>query len=346
MEGLKAIEWKEGKLYIIDQTLLPVKEVYREIRTTTELCEAISSLRVRGAPAIGVAAAFGVVLAAREVFQKKGDFPKEMEEAAKSLVATRPTAVNLKKMVDRMMKIVRSENREVEELLKELEKEAKKVFQENLESDLRIAEYGAALISSGERILTHCNTGALATAGYGTALGVIKKAFEQGKDIKVYVDETRPLLQGSRLTAWELEKLGIEYKIVVDSAAGFLMARGEIDKIIVGADRIALNGDTANKIGTHSLAVLAAHYKLPFYVAAPLTTFDFELERGDEIPIEERQAKEVLEWVGIRFAPPAAGAYNLAFDVTPSVFISAFITEKGIVFPPFSENIINLKEGS
>ncbi len=345
MGKFKAVEWKEGKLYILDQTLLPGKEVYCEIKTLDELCEAIFFLRVRGAPAIGVVAAFGVVLAAREAFQKGGNFSEDMEELVQNLVATRPTAINLKKMVERMMKIVRSGDRGAKELLVELEKEAKMVFQENLASDLKIAEYGATLLNSGDRILTHCNTGALATAGYGTALGVIKKAFEKGKDIKVFVDETRPLLQGSRLTAWELEKLGIEYEIVVDSAAGYLMARGEVDKVIVGADRIALNGDTANKIGTNSLAVLARYYQLPFYVAAPLTTFDFELEDGSKIPIEERPGREVLELAGVRLSPPKAKAYNLAFDITPSAFISAFVTDKGIIIPPFKENIANLNKG-
>lgn len=344
MGGFKAVDWREGKLFILDQTLLPESEVYREIKTKADICEAISSLRVRGAPAIGVAAAFGVVVVAREVFEKEGNFLDRIEEAVKSLVSTRPTAVNLKKAVERMMKVLLSASADREELLLKLEEEAKKIYQENLESDLKIAENGTSLLNSGDRVLTHCNTGALATAGYGTALGVIKKACEQGKKIKVFVDETRPLLQGSRLTAWELEKLGIDYEIIVDSAAGFLMAQGKIDKIIVGADRIALNGDTANKIGTHSLGVLAKHYRLPFYVAAPLTTFDFELKQGEGIPIEERQAKEVLELKGVRLAPSAARAYNLAFDVTPSHLISAFITEKGLIFPPFTESIGNLRE--
>ncbi len=344
MEDFKAVDWKEGKLYILDQTLLPEREVYLEINTTAEICEAISSLRVRGAPAIGVAAAFGMVVAVRELCRKKSNFRESIEKVAENLVATRPTAINLRKAVWRMMEIIRIKDVESKELLDELEKEARKIYQENLESDLKIAEYGAALLESGETVLTHCNTGALATAGYGTALGVIKKAFEQGKKIKVFVDETRPLLQGSRLTAWELEKIGIQYEIIVDSAAGFLMFQKEVDKIIVGADRITLNGDTANKIGTHSLAVLAFHYRLPFYVAAPLTTFDFDLYQGEEIPIEKRQPSEVIELAGRTLAPPAARAYNLAFDITPASFISAFITEKGVIFPPFKDQIACLKE--
>lgn len=349
MGEFKPLEWREGRLVVLDQTGLPSKEVYLEIDTTARLLEAIKTLRIRGAPAIGVAAAYGVVLAAKEAFVAGRD-RKEMKEAierkARELVSARPTAVNLKKAVERMMERVRSKNWAGEDLLIELENEARDFFEENLQSDLKIARYGSELISDGDSILTHCNTGALATAGYGTALGVIKKAFEEGKKIKVFVDETRPLFQGSRLTAWELERFGIDYEIIVDGAAGFMMARGEIDKVIVGADRIVLNGDTANKIGTYSLAVLARHHRIPFYVAAPLTTFDFKIKKGEDIPIEERSEAEVTELAAVRLAPAGARARNSAFDVTPSSLILAFITEKGVIFPPFQKNISRLHKGA
>ncbi len=350
MEGFKPLDWRNGKLILLDQTCLPSEEVYLEINSLAALVEALRNLRVRGAPAIGVAAAFGMVLLVKEILVEAGGakvevLKKKIENKAQELLLARPTAVNLKNAVERMLQIVRREKGEGQILLGKLEEEARIFFEENLKSDLEIAESGADLIKDGDTILTHCNTGSLATAGYGTALGVIKRAFEQGKRIKVLVDETRPLFQGSRLTAWELEKIGLDYEVIVDGAAGFLMSQGEIDKVIVGADRIVLNGDTANKIGTYALAVLAYYHHIPFYVAAPVSTFDLEMKEGKEIPIEERQKAEVLELAGKKLAPAGAQARNPAFDITPASLITAFITERGLIFPPFSENIPRFLKG-
>jgi len=311
---------------------------------------------VRGAPAIGICSAIGFVIEFKNFVNslKKEEIPKnkieeEIGKISNLLATARPTAVNLFWSISRMRKVCFEflekfdiiSKKSLFELYEILEKEALKVWEEDIEANLTMGNYGKDLLPEGG-ILTHCNTGALATGGYGTALGVIRKAFETKKKMIIFVDETRPFLQGARLTAWELSKLRIPYKIITDNSAGFLMKRGEVCAVIVGADRIAKNGDTANKIGTYSLAVLAHYHKIPFYIAAPSSTFDLKIENGEEIPIETRSPKEVLTCFKSKIAPPKAQAYNLAFDVTPGELITAFITEKGIIYPPYKENILKV----
>lgn len=345
MKGIKTIEFKEDVLFLIDQRKLPINYEIFECRTYEDVYFAIKDMVVRGAPAIGATAAYGAVLAAKEFLDNsKEDFLSNMDKALGRLNQSRPTAVNLMWAIDRMRKVI-EENKDLllEDIYTRLKDEADRIFKEDIETNKKIGKIGNQIVGNKATILTHCNTGALATAGFGTALGVVREAFYSGKDIFVYADETRPRLQGGRLTAWELVQEGIPSKLIADSVAATLIRDGKIDLILVGADRIALNGDTANKIGTFMLSVLAKEYDVPFYVVAPTSTIDFSIESGDEIVIEERDAKEVTHIETIRIAPEGIEVYNPAFDVTPHENIRGIITEKGIIRPPFKENIIKLR---
>ncbi|MCS7187380.1 MAG: S-methyl-5-thioribose-1-phosphate isomerase [Armatimonadota bacterium] len=338
-----AFKWTGDCLLLLDQRKLPHEEVWVTCKTAEEVAEAIRSMVTRGAPLIGITAAFGVVLAAQQARQKGLPIQAELERASQVLLSARPTAVNLSWAVNRMMNIAREiANLPADDFVARLEEEAVAVYKEDYEANRRIGENGAALLPENCQVLTHCNTGALAVSDLGTALGVIKTAYKQGKVRFVWVDETRPFLQGARLTAWELLKEGIPFKIIVDGAAAWVMQRGWVDAIIVGADRITRNGDVANKIGTYMLAVLAKNHGIPFYVAAPTSTLDISLPSGEHIPIEERDEGEVLGWHGVRVAPENARAFNPSFDVTPSQLVTAIITEKGVAFPPFEESIAKL----
>jgi methylthioribose-1-phosphate isomerase len=341
---MKIIEWLGNRIKTIDQTELPHKEVYLELRDYGEVAEAIRKLRIRGAPDIGVAAAYGFALGAQSIkASSKDEFIIKLRHVSKTLASSRPTAVNLFWAIERMNRTAQS-GKNVPEIKKALIAEAKRIDAENDEANRHLSELGAELIQDGSTILTHCNTGALATAAYGTALGVIKMANEQGKRVKVYATETRPLLQGARLTTWELLKEKIPVTLITDSMAGYFMNKGVIDCVIVGADRIAANGDTANKIGTYSLAVLATENGVPFYVAAPVSTIDFSSSSGADIPIEERNPEEVTHIQGLRIAPKGVKAANPAFDVTPHCYISAIITEKGVAREPYLERLKKLIE--
>ncbi|WP_025640731.1 S-methyl-5-thioribose-1-phosphate isomerase [Schnuerera ultunensis] len=345
MKEIKTIEFKEDILYLIDQRKLPLSYEIFECRTYRDVDFAITDMVVRGAPAIGATAAYGVVLAAREFLKEdKEKFLANMKEAMELLNRSRPTAVNLMWAIKRMKDLI-EENKDlpVNEIYKKIKEEADTILKEDIETNKKMAKYGNQIVGKKATILTHCNTGALATAGFGTALGVVREAFYSGKDILVYADETRPRLQGGRLTAWELVQEGIPSKLIADSVAATLIRDGKIDLILVGADRIALNGDTANKIGTFMLSVLAKEYIVPFYIVAPTTTIDFDIETGKEIEIEERGSEEVTHIENIRIAPEGIDVYNPAFDVTPNENITGIITEKGIVKPPFKENILKLK---
>lgn len=339
---MKIIEWLGDRIKVIDQTELPHKEVYLELRDYVEVAEAIRKLRIRGAPDIGVAAAYGFALGAQSIkASSKDEFIRKLRPVSKTLASSRPTAVNLFWALERMNRTAQS-GKNIPEIKKSLIAEAKSIDAENDEANRRLSELGAELIKDGFTILTHCNTGALATAAYGTALGVIKMAREQGKRVKVVATETRPLLQGARLTTWELLKEKIPVTLITDSMAGYFMNKDVINCVIVGADRIAANGDTANKIGTYSLAVLATENGVPFYVAAPVSTIDFSLSSGADIPIEERNPDEVTHIQGVRITPKGVKAANPAFDVTPHCYISAIITEKGIAKEPYVERLKKL----
>lgn len=340
---MRTIEWKEGKVFLIDQRKLPLKCEVINCSTYQEVAEAIKKMKIRGAPAIGVAAAFGMALAAYSSKAKNYEkFIHDMEEAKDCLVRTRPTAVNLFWALDRIMKLMTAVIKRDIELLKLKDlifQEAKNIEQEDVEINKNMGRYGSSLIKDGDSILTHCNAGVLATVDHGTALGVIRTAFEEGKRIHVYVDETRPVLQGARLTAWELMQDKIPFTLITDNVAGFLMSKNKVNLVIVGADRIALNGDVVNKIGTYSLSVLARENAVPFYVAAPLSTIDTSLKSGQEIPIEERDPKEVTHVLGKQIAPTGVKVFNPAFDLTPNRYIEAIITEKGIIKKPYEKNI-------
>jgi methylthioribose-1-phosphate isomerase len=331
------VRWSGDHLALLDQTRLPREETTREYRRWEDVAEAIRTLVVRGAPAIGVAAAFGVALAARDSRATTvDDLLADLEVAVKGLAATRPTAVNLFWALERMRRTaLASRGGDVAGLRERLLGEARAILEEDLAANRALGDHGAALVGPAARILTHCNAGALATAGYGTALGVIRSAHAQGKVALVWVDETRPVMQGSRLTAWECERDGIPHRLIADVAAASVMARGEVDLVVTGADRIAANGDTANKIGTYGVAVLARHHGVPFYVAAPWSTIDPALASGAEIPIEERDGEEVRRVGGQQTAPSGTPVYNPAFDVTPAALITAIVTERGIYRPPF-----------
>ncbi|GLI38090.1 methylthioribose-1-phosphate isomerase [Geobacter hydrogenophilus] len=318
---------------MIDQTRLPGEEVYCEYGDYKSVAEAIRGMIIRGAPAIGVAAAMGVALGAREIIADTPEsFLRQLDNVCDVMARTRPTAVNLFWAIERMKRVAAEHSdRSLDEVREILKAEAIRIEEEDLELCKAIGRHGAALIPEGATVLTHCNAGGLATAGYGTALGVIRAAHEAGKNIQVFADETRPWLQGARLTAWELMKDGIPVTLISDNMAGFFMKNGEITCCVVGADRIAANGDTANKIGTYSVAVLARENNIPFYVAAPTSTLDLSLENGDQIPIEERHAREVTHLQGLPVAPEGIAVRNPAFDVTPARYIAGIITEKGVI---------------
>jgi methylthioribose-1-phosphate isomerase len=336
---VKAIEWLGDRVKILDQTQLPQKELYLESGSYQEIASAIAELKIRGAPAIGVAGGYAVALGALRIKAgAKAEFIKELKGVIQAIASTRPTARNLPQALERMQRTAEA-GKDVGQIKKALVDEAIAIHNEEAAATLKLSQLGAELIKDGFTVLTHCNTGPLATAGYGTALGVITKAHEQGKRLRVLATETRPLLQGARLTAWELKQAGIPFTLITDSMAGYFMSKGEVNCVIVGADRIALNGDTANKIGTYSLAVLARENKIPFYVAAPLTTVDPALASGSEIPIEFRSPDEVTHFQGIATAPKGVLAANPAFDVTPHPYITAIITEGGIIRAPYEEGI-------
>lgn len=336
---MKTVEWASGKLRFIDQTRLPLEKVILETADYRVVAQAIKTMKIRGAPAIGVAAAMGVALGAIEIDAGSRDgYLTRLSEVIQVLRSTRPTAVNLFWALDRMEKKAGGA-REPAAIRQNLVEEAQAIAREDEESNRRMGALGAELIPDGARVLTHCNAGALATSTYGTALGVLRAAVEAGKRIEVYADETRPLLQGARLTAWELAEDGIPLTLITDNMAGYLMSLGRIDCVIVGADRIASNGDVANKIGTYSVAVLAHAHDIPFYVAAPTSTIDFNIPAGDHIPIEERDQEEVLTLQGVRTAPLGIRAFNPAFDVTPHRYVAAIITETGVAREPLGESL-------
>ena len=343
---LAPVERSAHGVRMIDQRKLPLDETWVEATSPEQVAEAIREMVVRGAPAIGIAAAFGVALAATEAVDlPPAAFDARLARGAALLEAARPTAVNLAWAVRRMRATAASartagaDNRAVAE---RLEREAAALCAEDLAACRAIGRHGAALLNDGARVLTHCNAGGLATAGYGTALGVVRGAIESGKRVRVLAGETRPFLQGARLTAWELMRDGIETVLIADSSAGSLMAAGQIDLVVVGADRIAANGDVANKIGTYSIAVLAREHRLPFYVAAPLSTIDLDCPHGGAIPIEERAAREVTEPFGVRIAPPGVQVRNPAFDVTPARYVSAIVTERGVARAPYGPSLAAL----
>jgi methylthioribose-1-phosphate isomerase len=336
---LPTIKWAQDRVIMIDQRKLPFEEIYLECRDYQEVAEAIEKMAIRGAPAIGVAAAFGVALGVLRAGSDE-NLERKFNQICQRLARTRPTARNLFWALERMKRIFgESSHLGLNELRERLVREALAIEEEDVETNKRIGFFGRTLIKNGDSVLTHCNAGGLATAGYGTAIGVIRAAFEEGKKIHVFVDETRPLLQGARLTAWEIDKLGIPMTLIADSTAGWLMKKGEIQLAITGADRIARNGDAANKIGTYSLAILAGYHSIPFYMAAPLNTFDFSLRSGEEIPIEERPPQEVREAAGCVITLPHIQVRNPAFDVVPAKLIAAIISESGIARPPYSKSL-------
>jgi methylthioribose-1-phosphate isomerase len=340
---LPTIELQDDVIVMVDQRKLPAQEVYVRCRTAQEVAKAIRTMVIRGAPAIGVAAAFGIALGMKRSAAKgTKQYAVEFQKICDMMAATRPTAVNLFWAIDRMKRSF-SEGAQagesVDELGARLEREARSIHDEDVAGCRAMGAFGAKIVPDGGRVLTHCNAGALATAGYGSALGVIRAAVEQGKKIAVFADETRPFLQGARLTAWELVRDGIDTTVITESMAGPLMRAGEIDMVVVGADRIAANGDTANKVGTYTVAVLAHEHQIPFYVAAPLSTIDLSTPDGDHIPIEERDQREVTHLGSSRLTPEGAKIRNPAFDVTPHRYITGIITEKGIFRAPYSESL-------
>ncbi len=339
---LPTIKWDKDKIIMIDQRKLPLEEVYLEFYDYRDVAEAIKKMIIRGAPAIGVAASFGIALGFSKI--KDGeDYTKKFYEICGIFEKTRPTARNLFWAIERMKKVF-DENKKLSFKLLQAKiiEEALLIEKEDIEINKKIGECGKVLIRDGERILTHCNAGELATAGFGTALGIIRAAFNEGKKIEVYVDETRPFLQGARLTCWELKKEGIPYILITDNMAGWMMRQEKVTCVVVGADRIASNGDTANKIGTYSLSILAKENNIPFYVAAPLSTVDFSINSGKEISIEERDKREVLEINSVPVAPMNTKVENPAFDITPSEYITAIVTEKGIAKKPYQDSLKKL----
>ncbi len=339
--SFRTIEWRDNKVIMIDQTRLPGEEVYNEYADYRSVAEAIRGMIIRGAPAIGVAAAMGIALGSREIIADTFEsFFQQLNNVCDVMAKTRPTAVNLFWAIERMKRVaMENRDQDLDPLREILKNEAIRIEEEDLEICRAIGRNGAALIGANATILTHCNAGGLATAGYGTALGVIRAAHDAGKNIRVFADETRPWLQGARLTCWELVKEKIPVTLISDNMAGFFMSKGEISCCVVGADRIAANGDTANKIGTYSVAVLARENNIPFYVAAPVSTFDLSLKNGNDIPIEERHAREVTHLQGYQLAPEGVNVRNPAFDVTPARYITAIITERGVVRDNFEENL-------
>ena len=342
--AVQSIEWQDDHVRILDQTYLPNREVYSDIRDVGRMWEAIKKLRIRGAPAIGIAAAYGMYLGIKDLPENAFEsFWVEVERVAEYLESARPTGGNLRWSLDRIKTTIQAhKDKEIAEIKEIVLKTAKTIHAEDKRICKKIGENGLELVDGENNILTHCNTGSLATGQYGTALSVIFHAHDNGHDIQVWVDETRPLLQGSRLTSWELMNADIPMKLITDSTAGSLIRRGKVDMIIVGSDRVAANGDMANKIGTYPLAVLANENDVPFYVAVPLSTIDMELQNGDEIPIEERDGEEIVNVNGSRVAPKKVDTYNPAFDITPHSYITSFITEEGIIEPPYNQNFEDL----
>jgi methylthioribose-1-phosphate isomerase len=342
------LRWHDGALELIDQRALPGRQIYLRFDSADGVAQAIRTMVVRGAPAIGCAAAYGVALAGlRLANSDRAVFERGIDTAIATLGESRPTAVNLFWALSRMRaRLAATPGTDGQSLARALLDEAHAIARDDVAMNRAMGTHGAALVTDGARVLTHCNAGALATAGHGTALGVIRSAVESGKHVAVFADETRPFLQGARLTAWELQQDGIDVTLVADSAAGFLMSRGRIDAVIVGADRVAANGDVANKIGTYSLAVLARRHAIPFYVACPLSTIDVSVKSGGEIPIEERGAEEVLGYGETRWAPEGTAAVNPVFDVTPAELVTALITERGVVTAPDAAKIAELVRGS
>src|SRR5436309_10397060 len=344
---IKTVEWTKEGVRMLDQRLLPTEEKYLTLRSYEEVADAIKNMVVRGAPAIGVSAAMGLALGANQsVGTSVADLEYDFKFMCKVMEATRPTAVNLFWAVERMRSALtkaKTETSDVEDVKQRLVTEALAIFQEDIESNRALGKFGGELIADGATVLTHCNAGALATAGdYGTALGVIRGAIDAGKRVAVIADETRPFLQGARLTAWELAKDNIPVTVITDNMAGHVMKQGKVDCVVVGADRIAANGDSANKIGTYMVAVLARQHNIPFYVAAPLSTVDLSTATGDGIPIEERDAKEVTHVRDYQLTPDGVDVHNFAFDVTPNEFITAIITDRGVARSPHTESLAGL----
>jgi len=341
---VETIQWTDAGVVMIDQTRLPREFVYVTCKDYREVAEAIRSMVIRGAPAIGVAAAMGVALGVLQASDEALD--DSMEVICTELAGTRPTAVNLFWAIERMKRLYASmKGKSASEVRAALVTEAQQVKLEDIAINQAMGRHGSALIPDGKTVLTHCNAGALATAGYGTALGVIRAAVEAGKKIDVFADETRPFLQGARLTAWELQQDNIPTTVITDNMAGYFMRQGRIGCVVVGADRIAANGDVANKVGTYSVAVLAKENGVPFYVAAPISTLDLTLASGDEIPIEQRASKEVTEVFGVPVAPEGIAVQNPAFDITPARYVTAIITERGIARGPYEESLAGLARG-
>lgn len=342
MSSFKTIDWKDNKVIMIDQTRLPNDEIYLEFETYEEVADAIKRMVIRGAPAIGVAAGMGIALGAINIKTEDRDlFVHEVNNITEVILATRPTAVNLFWAGKRMLGVLNAQKGNVEEIKQRLLQEAITILNEDIEICRSIGRVGAELIPDNSTILTHCNAGALATAGYGTALGVIRGAVEAGKNVKVIATETRPFLQGARLTAWELDKDGIQVSLITDNMVGHIMSKGMIDGVVVGADRIASNGDVANKIGTYSISLLAKSHGIPFYVAAPISTIDYDCSAGNKIPIEERDINEVTHVLGNKIAPDV-NVYNPAFDITPNENVSSIITEKAVVHDPYTKGLSDL----
>src|SRR6059036_413649 len=346
---IKTVEWTNKGVSMLDQRLLPTEEKYLTLRSYEEVADAIKKMVVRGAPAIGVSAAMGLALgASQSVGTSVADLEYDFDFMCKVMKATRPTAVNLFWAVERMRRALakaKAETSDVEEVKQRLVNEALAIFQDDIDSNRALGRFGADLIPDGATVLTHCNAGALATAGdYGTALGVIRGAIDAGKRVAVIADETRPFLQGSRLTAWELAKDNIPVTVITDNMAGHVMKQGKVDCVVVGADRIAANGDTANKIGTYMVAVLAKQHNIPFYVAAPISTIDLSLASGEQIPIEERDAREVTHVRDQQLAPDGVKVRNFAFDVTPNELIAAIITDRGVARAPYTESLRSLAD--
>jgi methylthioribose-1-phosphate isomerase len=340
---IKTLEWTDAGVRFIDQTKLPTEEIYVTCRTYLEVADAIFTMIVRGAPAIGVAAAMGVALGTRDANANSvADLRSEFDKICDVLAATRPTAVNLFWAIRRMKDTFESANQSVAEIKTALIKEAQQMYFEDIAACEAMGQNGAVLLPKSGGVLTHCNAGALATCGYGTALGVIRSAVAMGSKINVYADETRPFLQGSRLTAWELTQDGIPTTVIADNMAGAMMKQGKIGAVIVGADRIAANGDVANKIGTYSIAILAKEHGIPFYVAAPWSTIDLATPDGDHIPIEQRASTEVTHLAGKQIAPTGIRVENPAFDVTPNKYVTAIITERGVAKPSYTESLQQL----
>ncbi|MBW2330177.1 MAG: S-methyl-5-thioribose-1-phosphate isomerase [Deltaproteobacteria bacterium] len=341
---VKTIVWKDNQVVMIDQRKLPMRERYVVCKDYRSVIRAIKGLIIRGAPAIGVAAAMGVAVGALKIRTSNLDqFRAKLDAICRDMVTARPTAVNLAWAVERMKQVAdQTSHRGVKEVKSRLVEEARKILEEDIAINRTMGRHGQRLLKDGSCVLTHCNAGALATGGYGTALGVVRAAVEAGKRIEVFADETRPFLQGARLTAWELKKSGIPVTVITDNSAGYFMQHGKVDAVIVGADRIAANGDVANKIGTYMVAVLARTHSVPFYVAAPVSTIDLSVKEGQDIPIEQRDQTEVTHFQGRRIAPQGVVAGNPAFDVTPHRYVSAIITEKGVITPPFKSRLKRL----